>query len=90
MDKIHVLNQSRMARHVYDVSKSLIEAHKKALLDRLLSETRTGPVDPQTYAKFLGGISALDELDIAIRKSILKGEQIERELLDAATRSDRN
>lgn len=90
MDKIDVLNQSRMARHVYDVSKSLIETHKKALLDRLLSETRTGPVDPQTYAKFLGGISALDELDIAIRKSILKGEQIERELLDAATRSDRN
>lgn len=87
MDKIALLNDSRMARIVFDSFKSLIDKHKNDLLNRLLAETKAGPVDPQTYAKFLGGISAIEELEGIIRKQVLKGEKIERELLDAATRN---
>lgn len=90
MDKIEILNESRLSRLIYDATKNLFETHKKNLLARLLTETKSGPVDPQTYAKFLGGIAAIEDLDLAIRKSILKGEQTERELLDAAARSSRN
>lgn len=90
MEKLEILNESRVARHVYEATKRYLDEHKKSLLDRLLAETRTGPIDPQTYAKYLGGISALDELEVALKKTILKGEKTERELLDAATRSSRN
>jgi uncharacterized phage-associated protein len=90
MDKIEILNESRLARLIYDATKSLFEAHKKNLLARLITETKSGPVDPQTYAKFLGGIAVIEDLDLAIRKNILKGETIEKELLDAATRTTRN
>lgn len=92
MDKIGLLNDSRMARIVFESFKILIDKQKGDLLNRLLSELKTGPLDAQVYAKHLGGISALEELEIVIRKQILKGEKIERELLDAATRrtEDRN
>lgn len=90
MDKISILNDSRMARIVFESFQSVIEKSKSDLLNRLLGETKLGPVDPQIYAKYLGGISALEELEFTIRKQVLKGEKIERELLDAATRSDRN
>jgi len=88
MDKIQVLNDSRMARLVYDSFKSILDKQRGDLLNRLLSETKVGPVDPQTYAKYLGGISALDEFDSVVRKQIFKGEKIERELLDAARSTD--
>ena len=88
MDKIHLLNDSRMARIVYDSFGKYIAKHRADLLSRLLAMTKTGPVDPQVYAKFLGGIEALDELDSVIRKSVLKGEKVERELLDAARKQD--
>ncbi len=88
MDKIQILNDSRMARLVYDSFRDVIEKQKKDLLGRLLSETKTGPLDPQVYAKYLGGISALDEFESVVRKQIFKGEKIERELLDAARNTD--
>ena len=84
MDKIRVLNDSRMARIVYDSFGQYLKNHKSSLLSRLLAATKTGPVDPQIYAKFLGGIEALDELDSIIKKNVLKGEKVEKELLDAA------
>ena len=86
MDKIQVLNDSRMARIVYEQFSKYVQKKRADLLARILSETRAGPVDPQIYAKFLGGIDALDDLDAVIRKDVLKGERVERELLDA----DRN
>jgi hypothetical protein len=89
MDKIAILNDSRMARIVFDAFKQVIEKQKSDLLARLLAETKAGPVDPQTYAKFLGGISALEELESVIKRQVFKGEKIERELLDAATRNPR-
>lgn len=87
MDKISVLNDSRLARIGYEFTRALLERGKKDLLARLLSETKTGPLDPQVYAKYLGGISALDEIDSLFRKEILKGEKVERELLDASRNS---
>jgi hypothetical protein len=84
MDKISVLNDSRIARIAYDAIKEILEKQKKDILQRLLSETKVGPLDPQVYAKHLGGIAALEELEGSVRKAILKGEKIERELLDAA------
>lgn len=88
MDKIQVLNDSRMARLVYDSFKSILDKQRSDLLNRLLSETKVGPIDPQIYAKYLGGISALDEFDSVVRKQVFKGEKIERELLDAARSTD--
>lgn len=88
MDKIQVLNDSRMARLVYDTFRDLIQKHRNDLLNRLLSETKLGAVDPQIYAKHLGGIAALDEFDSAVRKQVLKGEKIERELLYAARNTE--
>lgn len=88
MDKLQLLNDSRMARIVYDQFGQYMNKHRSDLLTRLLAMTKTGPVDPQIYAKFLGGIEALDELDSIIRKSVLKGEKVERELLDAARKSE--
>lgn len=82
MDKIKVLNDSRMARLVFDTIESYLRQHKERHLTRLLSETKTGPLDPQTYAKHLGGISALEELEIALKRDILKGEKTEMELLN--------
>jgi|GEM_PF-4798946 len=92
MDKIELLNDSRMARIVFESFKGVIDKQKADLLSRLLSETKTGPLDPQIYAKFLGGISALEELESVVKRQINKGEKTERELLDAATRrtEDRN
>lgn len=87
MDKIAVLNSSRMARATYGATKEILDKHRKDLLARLLAQTKVGPVDPQVYAKFLGGISALDELESVIRKEIMKGESIEKELLDASQRN---
>ena len=89
MDKIAILNDSRMARIVFDAFKQVIEKQKSDLLARLLAETKAGPVDPQTYAKFLGGISALEELETVVKRQVIKGEKIEKELLDAATRNPR-
>jgi uncharacterized phage-associated protein len=83
MDKIAILNDSRMARVIYEAINAILERNKKDLLNRLLSETKSGPVDPQVYAKYLGGISALDELNVFLKKEIYRGEKIERELLDA-------
>lgn len=84
MDKLQILNDSRMARIVFESCEQYVSKHRTDLLSRLLALTKTGPVDPQVYAKFLGGIEALNELESVIRKSILKGEKVERELLDAA------
>jgi hypothetical protein len=88
MDSIQLLNDSRMARIVYEQFSKYIQKKRTELLNRILSETRAGPVDPQIYAKFLGGIDALDDLDSVIRKDVLKGEKAERELLDAARKSE--
>jgi uncharacterized phage-associated protein len=88
MDKIQLLNDSRMARIVYEQFSQYIQKKRAELLARVLAETRAGPVDPQIYAKFLGGIDALDDLDSVIKKSVLKGEKIERELLDAARKPE--
>lgn len=90
MDKISILNDSRIARIAYDSFKSIIEKQKNDLLARLLAETKMGPLDPQIYAKFLGGISAIEELESIIKRQILKGEKIERELLDESIRNERN
>lgn len=65
-----------------DVVKEYIDASKDRLLRRLLAETKTGPLDPQVYAKHLGGISALEELETSIKRDILKGEKTEMELLN--------
>jgi len=83
MDKISVLNDSRLARIAYDFIRGQLEKTRKDLLARILAELKSGPVDPQIYAKHLGGIAALDEVDAIFRKEVLKGEKIERELLDA-------
>ena len=89
MDKISVLNDSRMARISFDFIRPLIEKHRQLYLSRILAETKAGPVDVQVYAKHLGSIAALDELEASFKKEILKGEKIERELLDAnAIRND--
>lgn len=88
MDKIQILNDSRMARIVYDHFDQYTKKLRSDLLSRLLALTKTGPIDPQVYAKFLGGIEALDELDSTIRKNVLKGEKVERELLHAAREQD--
>jgi hypothetical protein len=84
MDKISILNDSRIARIAYEAIKEILEKQKKDLLQRLLAETKVGPLDPQVYAKHLGGIAALEELDAVVRKAIVKGEKLEKELLDAA------
>lgn len=83
MDKISVLNDSRVARIAYEAVRGMLEKTKKDLLARLMAELKLGPVDPQVYAKHLGGIAAIEEIDSIFRKEILKGEKIERELLDA-------
>jgi hypothetical protein len=88
MDKIQILNDSRMARIVYEQFSQYIQKKRADLLARVLAETRAGPVDPQIYAKFLGGIDALDDLDSIIRKSVLKGERVEKELLDATRKPE--
>lgn len=88
MDKIQILNDSRMARIVYEQFSQYIQKKRADLLARVLAETRAGPVDPQIYAKFLGGIDALDDLDSIIKKNVLKGEKIERELLDASRKPE--
>lgn len=82
MNSIEVLNSSRLARIAFDSVKKYLDDEKKKLLARLLSETKVGPLDPQIYAKYLGGISALEELEFTIKREILKGEKIETELLD--------
>jgi len=82
MDKIKVLNDSRMARLVFDTIESYLKQHKERHLNRLLAETKVGPLDPQIYAKHLGGISALEELETALKRDILKGEKTEKELLN--------
>jgi hypothetical protein len=87
MDKIGLLNNSRMARAAYALLKEYLDKQRKDLLARLLAQTKVGPVDPQIYAKFLGGIASLDELEGVIRREILKGEPIEKELLNASQRN---
>lgn len=87
MTQIEVLNNSRMARIAFDAVKSFLDEQKKRILQRLLSETKTGPLDPQVYAKHLGGISALEELESILRKEVLKGEKTEQELLSEQLRS---
>jgi len=82
VNSIEVLNSSRLARIAFDSVKKYLDDEKKKLLARLLSETKVGPLDPQIYAKYLGGISALEELEFTIKREILKGEKIETELLD--------
>lgn len=87
MDKLNILNESRMARVGYSSAKPYIDALRKDLLARLLAQTKVGPIDPQIYAKFLGGISAIDELEALLKREVLKGEKIEKELLDASQRN---
>lgn len=82
MDKIQVLNDSRIARIAFDAVKKYLDEAKSKLLTRLIAETRTGPLDPQTYARHLGGISALEDLETTLKKEILKGEKSEMELLN--------
>lgn len=82
MDKVAILNNSRMARLAYETLKDFSEASKKRLLARLLAETKVGPLDPQTYAKYLGGIEAIEDLESILKKEILKGEKIETEILN--------
>lgn len=86
MDKIALLNDSRMARIAYDFIRSFIEKNRQSHLSRVLAEIKTGPVDPQVYAKHLGAIAALDELEASFKREVFKGEKLERELLDASTR----
>lgn len=86
MDKISVLNDSRMARIAYDFLRTLLEKHRQNHLSRILAEIKTGPVDAQIYAKHLGAIAALEELESSFKREILKGEKVERELLDANTK----
>jgi hypothetical protein len=81
MDKISILNNSRLARIAYDAVREFLEDSKKKLLVRLLSESKTGPLDPQVYAKYIGGIQALEDLETLMKKEILKGEKVETELL---------
>lgn len=81
MNHIEILNNSRMARVAFDSVKKFLDSEKNKILARLLSEVKAGPVDPQIYAKYLGGISALEELEFTIKREILKGEKIETELL---------
>lgn len=83
MDKLQLLNDSRMARLVFDQLGEYLKKQRADLLSRLIAATKTGPLDPQIYAKHLGGIEALEELEFILKKTILKGEKIERELLDA-------
>ena len=86
MDKISVLNDSRMARIAYDFLRALLEKHKQNHLNRILAEIKTGPVDAQVYARHLGAIAGLEELESSFKREILKGEKVERELLNANTK----
>lgn len=88
MNQIEVLNNSRIARIAFDAVKAFLDEQKKRTLQRLLSETKTGPLDPQVYAKHLGAISALEELEATLRKEVLKGEKTEQELLNDQLRSN--
>lgn len=85
MDRISILNNSRMARMAYDVIQEYLDSSKKRLLTRLLAEMKNGPLDPQIYSKHLGGIQALDDLESLIKKEILKGEKTEMELLNESS-----
>lgn len=87
MNQIEVLNNSRMARIAFDAIRHFLEEQKKRTLQRLLSETKTGPLDPQVYAKHLGAISALEELESTLRKEVIKGETTEQELLNEQLRN---
>lgn len=87
MNQIEILNNSRIARIAFDAVKSFLDEQKKKTLQRLLSETKIGPLDPQVYAKHLGAISALEELEATLRKEVLKGERTEQELLNDQLRS---
>lgn len=89
-DNISVLNSSRMARISYEYTKEHFKKHKEELLKVLLSHMRNGAVDPQVYAKYLGGIQALDDLESFFKKEILKGEKIETELLNESGKPSRS
>lgn len=86
MDRISILNNSRMARMAYDVIREYLEDSRKKILTRLLAEMKNGALDPQIYSKHLGGIQALDDLETLLRKEVLKGEKTEMEILNESAR----
>lgn len=79
---IEGINESRMANIAYSHFSYFIEQSKQELLSKLIQLYRGENQDPYEFKCLVAGICAIEDLDGRIKKTILKGQKFESEIIN--------
>lgn len=76
------IERSRLARLAFDVFSTYLSAKKQDLVKRLVQLQHKTGVQAQDYTALTGGISVIEEIESELKRTILKSDQLEKELIE--------
>lgn len=78
--KLQVINDGRLASLAENQISGLISEWKSKKMRMLTTAFRQGMIDHPTMMAYLGGIAALEDMEIEMRKRIERGENAASDL----------